>query len=64
MVMDNTKANRAARKLLKQDFPYMVQLGCQAHGLSLFIKDLAKTKKTTWTSAATAKALMMVNTME
>jgi len=38
--MDNTKANRKAMRLMEEEFPTMVNLGCAGHGLSLGIKDL------------------------
>lgn len=61
MTMDNTKANKAAMNMLLQDFPSMIQLGCQAHGLSLFIKDIANKKKTKWASSVMEDCLMLVN---
>jgi hypothetical protein len=43
-VMDNTRANRAAMVLLRNEFKHLINIGCQAHGLSLLIKDMAKDK--------------------
>jgi hypothetical protein len=40
--MDNTKANRAADALLDVEYPFLINIGCQAHGLSLLLKDMAK----------------------
>jgi hypothetical protein len=42
VLMDNTKANRAAMRMLKQEYPHLLAIGCQGHGLSLFLKDMAK----------------------
>jgi hypothetical protein len=61
MLMDGTKANRSAQRMLKAKFPSMMQISCQAHALNLFIKDLANPKKTTWASSIMAKSLMMCN---
>jgi hypothetical protein len=44
ITLDNTKANRAALQQLEERHPQLIGLGCQAHGLSLLIKDLAKDK--------------------
>jgi hypothetical protein len=41
-LMDNTAANRAAMRLLTEMYPHLLNVGCQAHGLSLFVKDMAK----------------------
>lgn len=41
-VMDNTKTNRAALKMLSAVCPQWIVLGCAAHGLDLVIKDFAK----------------------
>jgi hypothetical protein len=40
--MDNTKANRAADALLDVEYPFLINIGCQAHGLSLLLKDMVK----------------------
>jgi hypothetical protein len=42
LLLDNTKANRAALLKLEEWCPQLLGVGCQAHGLSLFIKDAAK----------------------
>jgi hypothetical protein len=42
VLQDNTKANRAALVLLEEWCPLLINLGCQAHGLSLLLKDLGK----------------------
>jgi hypothetical protein len=41
-VMDNTKANRAAMQQLEKEHPQWLNIGCQAHNLSLLIKDFMK----------------------
>ena len=40
--MDNTKANRAALKLLREHCPQWVLLGCNTHALALMFKDFIK----------------------
>jgi hypothetical protein len=55
--MDNTKANLAACRLLEQEYPCWVALGCQAHGLDLSLKDLSKEKHNTWTAGVISLAL-------
>lgn len=61
MVMDSTAANRSALAMIREKFLHMVLLGCQAHALSLFVKDLANKKKTKWASGVLETALMLVN---
>lgn len=43
-VMDNTKTNRASFKILQQEVPGCLTLGCAAHALALAFKDLSKGK--------------------
>ena len=43
--MDNTKANCKAMMLMEEQCPWLVHLGCAAHGLSLSIKDLGSIGK-------------------
>ncbi len=59
VTMDNTKANRNAIHRLEKLFPTWVNVGCQAHGLALLIKDLANANHSPWTAAVFAKASMM-----
>lgn len=63
--MDNTKANRAALELLRKVEPEWLLLGCQAHALSLLIKDLgdAKQGKCDWMMRVYSTAIMMSNTI-
>ena len=42
VVMDTTAANKKAMRMLEATFPWMLCLGCQAHCLSLLIKDFVK----------------------
>jgi hypothetical protein len=42
VLQDDTKTNRAALVLLEELCPQLINLGCQAHGLSLLLKDLGK----------------------
>jgi hypothetical protein len=44
-VMDNTAANVAAMKILEVRNPGVVAVGCIAHALSLYFKDVTKDKK-------------------
>ena len=39
-LMDNTKANRAAMRRLEAMYPHLLNVGCQAHGMSLLVKDI------------------------
>jgi hypothetical protein len=59
-VMDNTKANRAAMVLLSNEFKHLINIGCQAHGLSLMIKDMAKDKSSI-VSKTLDRASILVN---
>jgi hypothetical protein len=45
-IMDNTKANRAAMKLLTDELPQTINVGCTAHGLDLILKVSAQTTET------------------
>lgn len=48
VIMDNTSANRKAMGLLEQRQPQWLAIGCQAHALDLFLKDLGKPAKAPW----------------
>jgi hypothetical protein len=61
VLMNNIKANRKAEGMLEEHDPHWLAIGCQAHGLSLLIKDLADTKKTTATAKVLSTAKMMSN---
>jgi hypothetical protein len=63
LLMDNTKANLAAMRLLQQRHPYWLLVGCQGHGFSLLLKDFANTSKTTWAAELFKTAIMIVNTI-
>ena len=54
-IMDNTKGNRKAMQELQKAHPLWVCIGCQAHGLSLLIKDVAKTAASTDAKPTTSK---------
>jgi hypothetical protein len=41
-MMDNTKANRAAMQQMEDNHPQWLNIGCQAHNLSLLVKDFIK----------------------
>lgn len=43
-VLDNTKANHAAMRIVSQRYPMWVMRGCAAHGLALALKDLCRHK--------------------
>lgn len=63
VLMDNTKANCKAMKLLEEQYPVWLCIGCQAHGLSLLIKDLANPKKAKWSAATFETGLLFSNTI-
>ncbi|KAF6259563.1 hypothetical protein COO60DRAFT_995070 [Scenedesmus sp. NREL 46B-D3] len=56
---DGFKGNKKARGMLRTKYPSMMQIGCQAHTLSLFAKDIANSMKTSWFSTVMARALVM-----
>ena len=53
-LLDNTKANWAAMKILQEEHPEWIMRGCIAHGLSLAMKDL-----TTFTRGMKRSSLKM-----
>jgi hypothetical protein len=61
MLMDNTKANRAAMHLLRCKHPEWVFIGCQGHALSLLLKDFAG--KSTWAKPLFEAAGTIVNSI-
>jgi hypothetical protein len=44
-VMNNTKANWAAMRMLQEKFPVWIMRGCLAHGLNALMKDICRFKK-------------------
>jgi hypothetical protein len=58
-VMDNTAANRSAEAALERAHPYLVNIGCWSHALSLLIKDFAKRFK--WVELAYMRAVEVSN---
>lgn len=63
VLLDNTKANRKALKELEEQHRTWLGLGCQAHALSLLLKDLANPSKAKWAASTFAAALHMSNTI-
>lgn len=59
--MDNTKANRKAMTLMEEEYPWMVNLGCAGHGISLSIKDLGNGGKLRTTVGATLETCKMLS---
>jgi hypothetical protein len=45
VIMDNTKANVAAMKLLEERHPTWLATGCVAHALNLLVKDMGNDSK-------------------
>jgi hypothetical protein len=68
VLMDNTSPNRNAQAKFEEEFPTLVGLGCQAHGLDLHIKDVSgvspsKPAKLPQLSKTYATAKMLSNTI-
>lgn len=61
VVMDNTKANRAAGVIMNERHPEWLVVGCYAHALSLLLKDFKE--KTKWGKKLFTTANQMVNTI-
>lgn len=57
--MDNAKANCSDMKLLPDHNPRWLTVGCVAHGLSLYFKDVTKPDKFPWGSKVVDTALFM-----
>eukprot|EP00798_Chlamydomonas_sp_ICE-L_P012776 gene12776-16033_t len=62
-IMDNTKANANAMKMLEEQNPAWVCIGCGAHAFALIFKDFNKLLKCVWTAEVFATARMMTNTI-
>jgi hypothetical protein len=61
VLMDNTKANLSAMRILQERHPNWVLLGRQGHGLLLLLKDFANSKKTTWAAELFQTGVTIVN---
>ena len=59
--MDNTKANENAMKLLNERFRLWINIGCAAHALDLFMKDVTKAAKCKGVASVLEKARLMAN---
>jgi hypothetical protein len=64
VVLDNPKANRKALRLLQEEHPMWICLGCQAHALNLLCKDLANTKGASKGTAAILQDVLKVFFLE